>query len=195
MPSFSARSFTEMPSVMVMFPRDRRRLVADDHARRRSVALHRAFLHASRHISLSRPPRRSSRTASRTRWSRRAPFPLPDLRPADAIPLAQRASDASAAVLPDEAADAAIPALADAPSAEKLAVPEPAVLARSGSGAPGGGTGALYTGRGPVCGMIIRGCGVAGIGGRGGSASSLKIDGRRGRLGRGMVVTAGGRIC
>ena len=51
--------------------RDRRRLVADGHARRRSVALHRAFLHASRHISLSRSPRRSSRTASRTRWSRR----------------------------------------------------------------------------------------------------------------------------
>ena len=37
-------------------PRDRRRLVADRHARRRSVALHRAFLHTSRHISLARPP-------------------------------------------------------------------------------------------------------------------------------------------
>ena len=36
-------------------------------------------------------------------------------------------------------------------------------------GAPGGGTGALYTGRGPVCGMIMRGCGVAGIGGFGGA--------------------------
>ena len=51
--------------------RDRRGLVADDHARRRSVALHRAFLHTSRHISLSRPSGRSSRTGSRTNRSRR----------------------------------------------------------------------------------------------------------------------------
>ncbi len=73
MPSFSARSFTEIPSVIVMFARDRRRLVADDHARRRSVALHRAFLHASRHISLSRPSRRSAWTRSRTRLVPAAP--------------------------------------------------------------------------------------------------------------------------
>jgi hypothetical protein len=56
-------------------------------------------------------------------------FPLPDLHPADAIPLAPHASDASAAVPPDEAADATVPALADAPYAEKLAVPAPVAQA------------------------------------------------------------------
>ncbi len=55
--------------------------------------------------------------------------PLPDLRPADAIPLAPRASDASDAVPPDAAADAPLPALAAVPCAEKLAVPAPDVLA------------------------------------------------------------------
>ena len=50
-------------------------------------------------------------------------LPLPDLRPADAIPLVQLASDASVAVHPDEAADALIPELAAAPCAEKLAAP------------------------------------------------------------------------
>jgi len=54
--------------------------------------------------------------------------PLPDLHPTDVIPPAPRASDASAAVHPDEAADA-IPALGDAPRAEKLAVPAQAVPA------------------------------------------------------------------
>jgi len=48
-------------------------------------------------------------------------IPLLDLLPADAIPPAQLASDASAAVHPDEAADAPIPALAAVPCAEKLA--------------------------------------------------------------------------
>jgi len=48
---------------------------------------------------------------------------LPDLHPADATLRAPRASDASAAVHPDEAADAALPALAAVPCAEKLAVP------------------------------------------------------------------------
>ena len=33
------------------------------------------------------------------------------------------------------------------------------------AGAPGGGTGALYTGRGPVCGMIMRGGGAIGAAG------------------------------
>jgi len=51
-----------------------------------------------------------------------AAAPLPDLHPADAIPLAPLASDASVAVHPDEAADA-IPALAAVPCAEKLAAP------------------------------------------------------------------------
>jgi hypothetical protein len=50
-----------------------------------------------------------------------AAIPLPDLLPADAIPPAQLASDASAAVHPDEAADALFPALAAVPCAEKLA--------------------------------------------------------------------------
>ena len=55
---------------------------------------------------------------------------LPDLRPADAIPRAQLGSDAWAAVHPDEAADAVIPALAAGPCAEKLAAPAPDVPAQ-----------------------------------------------------------------
>jgi hypothetical protein len=59
-----------------------------------------------------------------------APSRLPDLRPTDAILPAQLASDASAAVHPDEAADAIVPALAAVPCAEKLAVPAPVVPAQ-----------------------------------------------------------------
>ena len=58
-----------------------------------------------------------------------AAVPLPDLHPADAIPLAQLEWDASAAVHPDEAADALTPALAVALCAEKLAVPAQVVPA------------------------------------------------------------------
>jgi hypothetical protein len=54
---------------------------------------------------------------------------LPDLHPADALLLAPLASDASAGVHPDEAADAIAPALAALPCAEKLAVPAPVVPA------------------------------------------------------------------
>jgi hypothetical protein len=50
-------------------------------------------------------------------------LPLPDLHPADAIPPAQLASDASVSVPPDEAVDAPIPELAAARCAEKLAGP------------------------------------------------------------------------
>jgi hypothetical protein len=56
-------------------------------------------------------------------------LPLPDLHPADAIPPAQLASDASVAVHPDEAADALFPALAAAPCAGKLAAPAQVVRA------------------------------------------------------------------
>jgi hypothetical protein len=56
-------------------------------------------------------------------------LPLPDLHPADAIPRAPLASDASVAVHPDEAADAPIPALAAVPCAEKLAAPAQVVQA------------------------------------------------------------------
>ena len=56
-------------------------------------------------------------------------LPLPDLHPADAIPPAQLASDASVDVPPDEAVDAPFPALADAPCAEKLAAPAQVVPA------------------------------------------------------------------
>jgi hypothetical protein len=58
-----------------------------------------------------------------------APFPLLDLHRADAIPRAPHASDALDDVLPDEAADGPIPALADAPYAEKLVAPAPDALA------------------------------------------------------------------
>jgi hypothetical protein len=50
-------------------------------------------------------------------------LPLPDLHPADAIPPAQLASDASVAVHPDEAADAPLPVLAAVRYAEKSAAP------------------------------------------------------------------------
>jgi len=58
-----------------------------------------------------------------------AAIPLPDLHPADAIPPAQLASDASVAVHPDEAADAPFPELAAARCAEKLAGPAQVVRA------------------------------------------------------------------
>lgn len=64
------------------------------------------------------------------------PFPLPDLHQVDAIPQAPHASDASAVVRPDEAADAALPALADAPYAEKWADPVPDALVRSAEALP-----------------------------------------------------------
>jgi hypothetical protein len=50
----------------------------------------------------------------------------------DALLRAQRAWDASAAVHPDEALDAARPALRDEQYAEKLAAREPAVQAQGG---------------------------------------------------------------
>jgi len=65
-----------------------------------------------------------------------AAVPLPDLHPADAIPQAPHASDASDAVPPDEAADAVIPALAAVPCAEKLVVPAPDVLAPTAEALP-----------------------------------------------------------
>ena len=63
-------------------------------------------------------------------------FPLPDLRPADVIPRAPLASDALAAVPPDEAAVAAIPALAAVPCAEKLAAPAQVVRAQTAEALP-----------------------------------------------------------
>ncbi len=54
-----------------------------------------------------------------------APFPLLDRHRADAIPLAQPVSDASACAHPDEAVDAPAPARVDARYAGKLAVPAP----------------------------------------------------------------------
>jgi hypothetical protein len=53
-----------------------------------------------------------------------APFPLPAPRQADAIPPAQRASDASVAVHPDEAMDAIVPVPAVSLYVEKSAVRE-----------------------------------------------------------------------
>src|SRR5580692_768811 len=51
--------------------RDRHRLIRHHHARRRRVALHRAFFYTTWNIPLARPPRRSSRTSPRPSWSRR----------------------------------------------------------------------------------------------------------------------------
>ena len=66
------------------------------------------------------------------------PLPmLPAQRPMDALPLAQHALDASDAVHPD-VADAlpALPALADAPSAERSVAPELAFLAQAAAALP-----------------------------------------------------------
>ena len=51
--------------------RDRLRLVGERQPRRRRVALHRAFLHASRNVALSGPARRAAGTAARTGVGRR----------------------------------------------------------------------------------------------------------------------------
>ena len=56
-------------------------------------------------------------------------FPLLDRLPGDGIPQALRGWDAWAAVRPDEAVDAPVPAPADEPHAEKLVVPEPVAQA------------------------------------------------------------------
>ncbi len=64
------------------------------------------------------------------------PFLLPVLHRADAIPRAQRVLDASAGVLPDAAVDAALPAPAVAPNAEKLAAPVQAVQASTAVALP-----------------------------------------------------------
>lgn len=59
------------------------------------------------------------------------PSPLPDLRRADAILLAPRASDASVDAHPDAAADAELLALAAVMYVEKLAVLAPVVPAQA----------------------------------------------------------------
>ena len=52
-------------------PRNRLRLVGERKPRRRSVALHRAFLHPTRNVTLTRPASRTSRTRSRSGCTRR----------------------------------------------------------------------------------------------------------------------------
>ena len=59
------------------------------------------------------------------------PEAAPVQLPSDAFQWETGASDASAGVLLDAAAAAIVPALQDAPYAEKLAAPEPAVPARA----------------------------------------------------------------
>ena len=61
-----------MPSGMVMAPRDGQRLAGKRKPRRRNKALHRAFLHASRNIALSRPRRATRGTLSGRRRRRGA---------------------------------------------------------------------------------------------------------------------------
>jgi hypothetical protein len=65
-----------------------------------------------------------------------APFPLPDPHRADAIRLAQRASDALDAVLPDVAADAIVPALGAVRYAGKLVAPAQAAQAQAAKARP-----------------------------------------------------------
>ncbi|MGA6981289.1 MAG: hypothetical protein WBZ11_07045, partial [Candidatus Sulfotelmatobacter sp.] len=64
----------------------------------------------------------------------------------------------------------------------------------TGGGVGAGRTGALYTGRGPVCGTIMRGGGVAGAMGLGGTTVAAGAPAETtGRAGGGTDV-AGGRI-
>lgn len=89
----------------------------------------------------------------------------------------------------------------------KIGCPGTGLPGAGRSVAPGTGAGALYTGRGPVCGMIMRGSGVAGAGGLGGGVDTCTpcrlipcADGCVGGAalvgadvaGRGGIATAGG---
>jgi len=67
----------------------------------------------------------------------------------DAIPQAQRVWGALAGVLPDAAADALVPALTVAPSAEKLAAPVQAVQASTVAALPAPAEAPYTPGAGP----------------------------------------------
>ncbi len=84
--NFSARSFTLMPSGIVMLRVMGNGSLDSDRARRRSKALHRAFLHSSRHIALSGPGRAAHRTACWRRGQPRLPAPAPAPNPGGRIP-------------------------------------------------------------------------------------------------------------
>jgi hypothetical protein len=77
------------------------------------------------------------------------PFPLPDLHRADAILRAQRVWDASAAVPPDAAAGAALPAQVVAPNAERLAALVQAVQESSAVALPAPAEAPCTPGAGP----------------------------------------------
>jgi hypothetical protein len=77
------------------------------------------------------------------------PFPLPVLHRADAIPRAQRAWDALAAVPRDAAAGAELPAPVAAPNAEKLAVLVPAFQASTAAALPAPAEAPYTPGAGP----------------------------------------------
>ena len=103
--SFSARSLTLTPSVMVMFRVIGNGSFESDKPRRRSIALHRAFFYSSRNVTLTRTARRPTRTAARTRWPwRRKPWAYANRTRSGWAPAAW---DASADVRPDAAADGA----------------------------------------------------------------------------------------
>ena len=69
--SFSARSLTLMPSVMVMLRVIGSGSFETDEPRRRHEALHRAFFYSARNVALTGPARGTTGTAAGTRWSRR----------------------------------------------------------------------------------------------------------------------------
>ena len=148
MPSFSARSFTEIPSVIVML-----RVIgagsllmvmrgggcSPSSGLPSRLAVHISVPAAATDLQDELPD--ASLPA--------APFPLPDPRRVDAIPRAQRGWDASAAVLPDEAADAVVPAPVVAPNAEKLAAPVPVVPASTAVALPAAAEAPCTPGAGP----------------------------------------------
>ena len=78
-----------------------------------------------------------------------APFPLPVLHLADAIPRAQRVWDALAAVPPDAAADALVPAPTVVRYAEKLVAQAQAVQASTAVGLPARAEAPCTPGAGP----------------------------------------------
>ncbi len=77
------------------------------------------------------------------------PFPRPDLHRVDAIPRAQRVWDALAAVPPDAAADAVVPAPTVVRYAEKLAAQAQAVQASTAVALPARAEAPCTPGAGP----------------------------------------------
>ncbi len=162
---------------------DGHRLVADDHPRRRSVALHRAFFYTARNVTLAGATRRRAGTATGTSGTgRRA-----DGRAGTDAERA-RASGGNAggmhgttfAGTQRRTGSGSLRAL----WALKNGLPGNGASGGGANGCAGRWNGSFVDGPGTRLGHDHAGQRSSGLGGRGGSVSSLKIDGLRGRLGR-----------